>query len=78
MKIFSWNVRGLNGVGRQRVVRCWLQSLGLSVGALLETMYRKIIFEVFWERWLRVGDLIIVIQKLQVEEFGLCGILLCQ
>jgi len=37
MKIFSWNIRGLNGVGRQRVVRSWLQGLGTSVGALLET-----------------------------------------
>lgn len=37
MKLFSWNVRGLNGVGRQRIVRSWLQSLGSSVGALLET-----------------------------------------
>lgn len=37
MKVFSWNVRGLNGAGRKRVVRSWLQSLGSSVGALVET-----------------------------------------
>ncbi|XP_013700085.1 uncharacterized protein LOC106403850 [Brassica napus] len=37
MKIFSWNIRGINGVRRQRLVRSWLQSLGSSVGALLET-----------------------------------------
>lgn len=37
MKIFSWNVRGINSSGRQRVVRDWLQNLGSSVGALLET-----------------------------------------
>lgn len=37
MKLFSWNIRGLCGSGRQRVVRSWLQSLGLSVGVLLET-----------------------------------------
>lgn len=37
MKIFSWNIRGINGSGRQRVVSRWLQSLGSSVGALLET-----------------------------------------
>ena len=37
MKIFSWNIRGINGVGRQRVVCSWLQSLGSSVGAFLET-----------------------------------------
>lgn len=37
MKLFSWNIRGVNGSGRQRVVRSWLQSLGTSVGALLET-----------------------------------------
>lgn len=37
MKIFSWNIIGINGSGRQRVVSSWLQSLGSSVGALLET-----------------------------------------
>ena len=37
MKIFSWSIRGLNSSGRQRVVRSWVQSLGPSVGALLET-----------------------------------------
>ena len=37
MKIFSWNIRGLNGDGRKRVVRSWLQGVGSSVGALLET-----------------------------------------
>lgn len=37
MNIFSWNVRGINGSGRKRVVKTWLQSLGSSVGALLET-----------------------------------------
>lgn len=36
-EVFSWNVRGLNGYGQQRVVCSWLQSLGSSVGALLET-----------------------------------------
>lgn len=37
MQFFSWNIRGLNGAGRQRIFRSWLQSLGTSVGALLET-----------------------------------------
>lgn len=37
MKIFSWNIRGLNSSGRQRVVRSWVQSLGPAVGTLLET-----------------------------------------
>lgn len=37
MKLFSWNVRGLNSEGRKRVVRGWLQNMGSSVGALLET-----------------------------------------
>ncbi|KAL0661041.1 hypothetical protein Bca4012_097878 [Brassica carinata] len=37
MKIFSWNIRGLNGDGRKRVVRSWLRGMGSSVGALLET-----------------------------------------
>lgn len=37
MKLFSWNVRGTNDLGRRRVVRSWLQNLGSSVGALLET-----------------------------------------
>lgn len=37
MKIFSWNIRGINNSGRQRMVRSWLQNLGTSVGALLET-----------------------------------------
>ena len=37
MKIFSWSIRGLNSSGRQRVVQSWVQSLGPSVGALLET-----------------------------------------
>ena len=37
MKIASWNVRGLNGEDRQRVVNKWLRNLGYSVVALLET-----------------------------------------
>lgn len=37
MKLFSWNIRGLNSSGRSRVVRDWLNNIGASVGALLET-----------------------------------------
>lgn len=48
MKIFSWNIRGINDCGRQRVVRSWLQSLGSSVGALLETHVQE-------EKFLRVS-----------------------
>lgn len=44
MKIFSWNIRRINGLGHQRVVRSWLQSLGTSVGALLETHVHEEIF----------------------------------
>lgn len=41
MKIFSWNVRGLNNTSRQNNVRSWLNGLGSSVGALLETHVRE-------------------------------------
>lgn len=37
MKIFSWNVRGLNNGSRQNKVRSFVNSLGCSVGALVET-----------------------------------------
>ncbi|KAL0650948.1 hypothetical protein Bca4012_093639 [Brassica carinata] len=37
MKIFSWNVRGLNNNDRQRSIRSWLNNFGSSVGAFLET-----------------------------------------
>lgn len=37
MKIFSWNVRGLNSSGRQNTIRSWLNNLGYSVGAFVET-----------------------------------------
>lgn len=37
MKIFSWNVRGLNNIDRQRSIRSWLHNFGSSVGAFLET-----------------------------------------
>lgn len=37
MRLFSWNIRGLNGPGRITVVRNWLNSIGTLVGALLET-----------------------------------------
>lgn len=37
MEISSWNVRGLNGYDRQRVVNLWLRNRGYLVVALLET-----------------------------------------
>lgn len=37
MKIFVWNVRGLNNSDRQRDVRRWMQLNNVSVGALVET-----------------------------------------
>ena len=40
MKIFSWNVRGLNSTDRQRVVKDWVRSCRFSVGAFLETRVR--------------------------------------
>ena len=47
MKIFSWNIRGINGVGRQRVDRSWLQGVGASVGAYLKLMYMRRMFRGF-------------------------------
>lgn len=48
MKIASWNVRGLNGVDRQKVVSLWLRNLGYSVVALLEThVQEENVLEVF-------------------------------
>lgn len=41
MKIFSWNVRGLNSQSRQRAVRCWISSNKPLVGAFLETRVRE-------------------------------------
>lgn len=41
MKIFSWNVRGLNNDSRQNKVRSWLNNLGVLVGAFLETRVRE-------------------------------------
>ena len=41
MKIFSWNVRGLNSTDRQRVVKEWVRNGRLSVGAFLETHVRE-------------------------------------
>lgn len=37
MKIFVWNVRGLNNPDRQSDVRRWMQLNNVSVGALVET-----------------------------------------
>lgn len=48
MKIASWNVRGLNGVDRQRVFNLWLRNMGYSVVALLEThVHEENALEVF-------------------------------
>ena len=41
MKIFSWNVRGLNNNDRQRSIRSWLNNFSSSVGAFLETHVRE-------------------------------------
>ena len=41
MKIFSWNVRGLNSTDRQRVVKEWVRNGRSSVGAFLETHVRE-------------------------------------
>lgn len=41
MKIFSWNVRGLNNDSRQNNIRSWLNNLGSSVGAFVETRVRE-------------------------------------
>lgn len=37
MKIFSWNVRGINSSSRQRVVRDWVRVNRPVVGSILET-----------------------------------------
>jgi mannosylglycoprotein endo-beta-mannosidase len=37
MKVFCWNIRGLNSRNRQRVVRSWIASNNLLVGCFLET-----------------------------------------
>lgn len=41
MKIFSWNVRGLNNFGRQNKVQSFLNNMDCSVGAFLETRVRE-------------------------------------
>lgn len=41
MKIFSWNVRGLNSVDRQSVVKTWVRSGCFAVGAFIETRVRE-------------------------------------
>lgn len=41
MKIFAWNVRGLGNSSRQNKVRSFLNSLGWSVGAFVETRVRE-------------------------------------
>ncbi|CAE5962140.1 unnamed protein product [Arabidopsis arenosa] len=37
MRVFCWNIRGLNSQGRQRMVRSWVASNNLLVGCILET-----------------------------------------
>lgn len=41
MKVFSWNVRGLNSSDRQRVVKSWVQSNRFTIGAFIETHVRE-------------------------------------
>lgn len=41
MRIFSWNVSGLNSTDRQRVVRDWVRNGRFTVGAFLETRVRQ-------------------------------------
>lgn len=41
MKIFSWNIRGLNSSDRQRTVRSWILSQQPVIGAFLETHVRE-------------------------------------
>lgn len=41
MKIFSWNIRGINNLDRQRAVRNWINSSRPSVGTFLETHVRE-------------------------------------
>lgn len=40
MKIFSWNVRGLCSLDRQQVVKSWVRSSRVLIGALIETRVR--------------------------------------
>ena len=37
MRVFCWNLRGLNSRGRQRMVRSWVASNNFLVGSFLET-----------------------------------------
>lgn len=37
MRVFCWNIRGLNSHGRKSMVRSWIASNNLLVGSFLET-----------------------------------------
>ena len=41
MKIFSWNIRGLNSLDKQQIIKRWIHSTRPSLGAFIETRVKE-------------------------------------
>lgn len=68
VKIFSWNVKGLNGDNKRRLVRNLIQQWGVDINVIVETKLRGSNSNLIQQLWRNEG-----MRKIHMEVIGRSG-----